>query len=64
MFPWENRDSPFFPTKGTAMGILAMIIAYGIMMFALDWVIRKAVAAGTRVARETTGNDGSWCRKA
>ena len=46
------------------MGILAMIIAYGIMLFALFWVIRKAVAAGIRDARETTGNDGSWCRKA
>ena len=46
------------------MDILAMIIAYGIMLFALYWVIRKAVAADIRDARETTENDGSWCRKA
>ena len=34
------------------MDILAMIIAYGIMLFALYWVIRKAVAADIRDARE------------
>lgn len=46
------------------MPLLAMIFTYGILLFALYWVIGKAVAAGIRDAREAARNDGSWCRKA
>ena len=45
------------------MDVLVTIAIYGILLFALYWVIRKAVAAGIRDARETQTDGTSWCRR-
>lgn len=44
------------------MDVLVTIAIYGILLFALYWVIRKAVAAGIRDARETQEDSTRWCR--
>lgn len=46
------------------MALLVTLALYGILLFALYWVIRKAVAAGIRDARETQTGDTSWCKRA